>query len=525
MLGWGITWERKQKVEMAERETAKKHEWQVEDLLDLDYFLSMDAEQDEAALMMRDKKMAASHLRPEMGEQMLTADAPSTVRSQGLWLWLQQRKRDVIRGRGDEHALLPGQVFVRVGRLVKWFGGTLMLLMGASLVFSLLHVREQYFNVMMFLAVTLLPQLVLLILLMVGALFRRLAGQEVASGGVASSLLRAVMLWLSVRVRRHYAGDALQGQWWDLKNKRYLLSPVLVMTQTMAVFYNVSLLLGFGLCLLSRDVRFFWESTPGVAAVEAIEQIVKIVATPWGNLVSGYLPSYDKIAATRVTFEGGEKVFPSSDLVDSAAAWVPFLTGALIFWGLLPRMILRWGMGFWARAQLRSYGFVERRHRELWRRLTALRVAVSNSGPDDEAVVLLWGGLEPDKQALRKVLLQQLRLNPVETFVAGDDADAREDTRKLTQVTEKVGGMGGGVRLVVVVESWALAPREATDFLNDLRQQVGEQRAIRLLLLGAPVSGKDFTEPVAAEVKAWEDLVAGRDDGRLTVYPYRESND
>ncbi|MCF6313784.1 MAG: DUF2868 domain-containing protein, partial [Verrucomicrobiales bacterium] len=436
---------------MADRVTEKKQDWQVKDLLDLDYFLALDADQDEADLQLRDKKMAEDLLRPAMGAGTLTADASTEVRSRGLWLWLQQRKQDAVRGRGDEEALLPGQVFFQTSRMVKWLGGILMLLMGVSLVFSLLHVREQYFNVMMFLVATLLPQLALLILLIVGALFRKLAGKEVASGGVASSLLRAAMLWLSARVRRHHVGDALQGQWRDLKDKSYLLSPVLVMTQTMAVFYNVGLLLGFGLCLLSRDVRFFWESTPGIAAVEAIEQVVKIVATPWGSLLSGHLPTYDEIAATRVTFEGSEKVFPSSEVVESAAAWVPFLTGALLFWGLLPRLLLRWGVGFWAKSQLRNYGFVERRHRELWRRLTALRVEVSNAGPGDEAVVLLWGGLQPDEQALRKVLLQQLRLNPVETFVAGNDADAREDVRKMAQVTEKVVSMEVGVRLVVVV--------------------------------------------------------------------------
>ncbi len=504
---------------MAESQTKIAARWRVEDLLDLDYFLSLDVDRDEVELISRDEKIARENLRPVLGDGAMAADASIAVRSQGLWLWLQQRREEE-----GESPLMPGQVFSQVCRLVKWLGGILMLILGAGLIFSLLHKEQQYFNVLMFLAATLLPQLILLLLLLLGGFFRRVSGHEAASGGVAQALIRSAMLWLSARVRKHQAGEQLQGQWQAVKQKTYLLGPVLALSQTMAIYYNLGMLAGFGLCLISMDVRFFWESTPGIAAVEGLEEIVRWVASPWRMWMADWLPGHDGIAATRITLEGAEKVFPASKVINSAAVWAPFLSAAVVFWGLLPRLLLRLGIGFWAGSLLRSYAFVERRHRELWRRLTALRIEVSNEGPDDEAVVLLWGGLNPDADELRKVLLQQLRLNPLQTFAAGNETDARADVERIEQVADTVAGMNAGVRLVVVVESWALAPREATDFLNQLRGLLGEQRAIRLLLLGPPESVQNFSEPSIAELKVWEDLVSERNDARLTVYPYRKSD-
>ncbi len=509
---------------MEETQIAGKAAWRIEDLLDLDYFLQSDSELSEADLAVRDEEIAEQQLRPALGAPAMVADAPPELRSCGIFLWLQQRRSEVVNNQKGGALIMPGELYAQVNRLMKWLGGILMLSMGSALIFSLLHREEQYFNVLMFLAATLLPQLFLLILLLLGWLLRRFAGQNAGSGGVVQTLLRALMFWLSGRVRKHHAAGKLHGQWQVLKAKTYLTAPVLAMSQTMAVFYNLGILLGFALCLLSMDVRFFWESTPGIAAVEGLEKIVEIISMPWAALMGGGLPNHEGITMTRITIEGAEKVFPASKMINSAAVWVPFLVTAVVFWGLLPRLILRLGFGIWGKASLLSYVFIERRHRELWRRLTALKVEVSNQGPDDDAVLLLWGGLKPDADELRKVLLQQLRLNPLQTFAAGNEADASADAEKIRQVGGEVAALSEGVRLVVVVESWALAPREASDFLDALRRQIGGRRAIRLLLLGPPASGRNFSEPSAAEIKTWEDLAARRNDVNLTVYPYRKSH-
>ncbi len=507
---------------MAEPETAHRAQWRTQDLLDLDFFLNTDAELDEAALVSRDEKIAREQLLPVLGEAAMAGDAPPPARSQGIWLWLAARREvEAKRDKGGLH-LLPGQIFSQVRPLVGILGGILMLVLGGGLVFSLLHQETRYFNVMMFLAATLLPQLALLLLLAGAWMLRGLTGRKPAGGGVAQALLRESLVWLGGKVRSHRAGEKLHGQWRAWKRRDYLAWPVLEMTQSLAVMYNVGILAGFAVCLLAMDVRFFWESTPGVAAVETLEQLVRVVSVPWGPLLRDYLPTEVGIAATRITMAGADKVYPSANSVNSAAVWAPLLAGAAVFWGLLPRLLLRLGTGLWTSRALRRYPFVERPHRELWRRLTALRVETSNRGPDDDAVVLLWGGLNPPPEELRKVLLQQLRLNPVQTFAAGNATDVSADAKTMDEVGETLADRNPGVRLVVAVESWALAPREATDFLDDLRERVGRGRALRLLLFGPPLEGRPFSEPSAAEVGTWEALVAERRDAALTVYPYRK---
>jgi hypothetical protein len=507
---------------MAESQTETDACWKVEDLLDLDHFLQQDAELDEAGLVSRDEKIAREKLLPILGQDSMVGDAPLPVKSQGIWVWLQARKTEAAKKKTDDLSLMPGEVFSQVSRLLRILGGGVMLALGASLVFSLLHEESRYFNVVMFLAATIIPQLALLVLLAGGWIFRSATGRKTVGGGVAQSLIRKSMIWLAEKVRTHSAGEKLQGHWQTLRQRNYLAWPVMEMTQTLAVLYNVGILVGFAGCLVAMDVRFFWESTPGVAAVETLEQIIRGVATPWGMMICDYLPTSDGIAATRITIEGAQMIYPSSKLINSAAVWAPFLAGAVIFWGLLPRLVLRIGIGVWERRSVKRYSFVERRYRELWRRLTVLRVENYTEGPDDEAVILLWGGLDPEPEELRKVLLQQLRLNPVRTFAAGNETDVRVDAKIIGEVGETLAKMKPRVRLVIAVESWALAPREATDFLDELRGAVGQARAVRLLLLGPPIEGRPFSEPSAAEIKTWEDLVAERKDAALTVYPYRK---
>jgi len=509
---------------MVEPQTASKANWGAGDLLDLDFFLHTDVEMDEAGLGARDGKIARERLLPVLGEAAMAGDAPLPVRSQGIWEWLKARKAAVERRGKEGVSLMPGEVFGQVRPLVGVLGGVAMLVLGAGLVFSLLHQQARYFNVMMFLAATLLPQMALLVLLAGGWVARALTGRRAAAGGVAQVLLKEMMVWVAGKVRTHRSGDKLQGQWRALKQRDYLAWPVLEMTQTLALMYNVGILAGFAVCLVAMDVRFFWESTPGAAAVEALGRIVRAVSTPWGSLIHDWLPTEAGIAATRITMDGAEKMYPSADAVNSAAVWAPLLAGSVVFWGLLPRLLLRVGIGLWSSRALRNFPFVERRHRELWRRLTALRVETSSAGPGDEAVVLLWGGLNPTPDELRKVLLQQLRLNPVQSFAAGNVADVAVDAEIIRKVGGVLSDMKPGVRLVVAVESWALAPREATVFLDELRGRVGRSRAVRLLLFGPPLGGRPFSEPSPAETRAWEDLVAARKDAAMTVYPYRKSH-
>lgn len=506
---------------MAESQTEMAERWDVTDLLDLDHFLQQDADLDEADLVSRDEKIAREDLLPVLGEVAMVGDASQQVRSRGLLIWLWKRRKELARKQNKMPT--PGEVFGHIFPVVLFLGAVLAMALGYALVSSLLHTEERYFNVIMFLVATLLPQLGLLVILLGGWVFRGAMGRSLAGGGigVVQVLVWRLVIWLAGKIPAYKRVNQIGDQWRNLKQRSYLVTPILGMTQTMALMFNVGILGGFAVCMGSMDVRFFWESTPGAAAEETLEKIVSIVSAPWGMMMQDWLPTPEGIAATRITMEGAQKVYPSAETY-SATVWVTFLAGSVVFWGLLPRLLLLFGLWIWGKRSIKRYPFVERRYRELWRRLTALRVETSSEGPGDEAVILLWGGLSPDPEKLRKVLLQQLRLNPVKTFAAGNETDVSVDAKIIRQVGDALSEMNPRVRLVIAVESWALAPREATDFLDELRGWVGQDRAIRLLLLGPPNEGRPFSEPSAAEIKTWEDLAADRKDAALTVYPYRK---
>ena len=163
---------------MEESQIGKKAAWTVEDLLDFDYLLQQDARADEASLVLRDEEIAQQNLLPILGEVGLVGDAPLELRSQGFAIWLQQRRGLQQKKHGADLVIMPGEGFSQVRRLAMWIGGGAMLAAGLALTFSLLHREERYFNVMMFLAATLLPQLFLLIILILGWVWQGVSGNS-----------------------------------------------------------------------------------------------------------------------------------------------------------------------------------------------------------------------------------------------------------------------------------------------------------------------------------------------------------
>jgi hypothetical protein len=500
---------------MPDKKKAKIKPWSAPDLLDFEFFLNLDSDKPAAEADERDRRFAAAEIAPAMGES-LRPDAPPKIRSKAYRKWLSCRREEAGR-KLEVGAFSPGEAFHQARMMVGSILGILALAGGATLAWGLMNQEWRYYNVLFFLALTIMPQLVLIALMTLGWFFRRVIGQS-APMGFVQLLAQMGINSLSRKAWANRAGEKAAAQWRKLRRRPYLLWPVASLTQSAGVLFNVGLLAGFIGSLLVLDVRFFWESTPAVSATETLHRIVELFAMPWSWAFPEFVPTVDQINDTKIALTGAERGIPET--ADSAPIWAPFLIATIATWGLLPRLLLRILTGILGRKSRSAYAFNERPHRELWRRLTELHIEAPIDGPGDDAVMILWGGVQPDPGELRRASLQNLRLNPATILNAGG-MEVSEDRAAIEETGEILRREKNAERVVLLAESWGLVPKDLSPFLKSLREAIGEKTPIVCFLTGVPTaSGGIFSAPDAEEVALWEEFLADLGDASITARPY-----
>ena len=500
--------------------------WTVADLLDFEGLLADDQaeEIDDATLRNRERNLVEESIRPRLpndGAGALDPDAAISERRRVFRLWLDARREQQANAESNSGraAVSPGEAFAGSRWMVALIFGVLSLLAGVGVITSILHREQRYFNVVLFLAITLLPQLALLLALGIGWLLRGRKPEKAA--GVFQVIVRKAVDALSEKALTRKVGDHAERSWRALRRRPYLGWPLAVTTQTAAVLFNVGLLIAFATSLLVMDLRFFWESTPAMEAANSLKMIVDALAMPWSWSLPDLVPTGEEIEATRIV-----AVNDFTERTDSAKVWVPFLILTLAVWGLLPRLLLRLAVGWLGKKSVQRYAFNERSHRELWRRLTELRLSAPVAGARDDAIVLLWGGSDPDSDGLRTALLQQVRWNPVATVAVGG-LDPSADHRAVDDTVEKLRAAERPIRIAVVADSWGLVPRDLGEFLQKLRDAVGDGVSMLCFLVGAP-KGDDpskLAPPTAEDVKVWENFASDLEDQNLRIHPYRTAGE
>lgn len=500
---------------MPQKKKAKIKPWSAPDLLDFEFFLNLDAEKPVSEIDARDRRLAATEIAPAIGES-LRPDAPPKIRSRAFRKWLSCRREEAARKR-EVSAFSPGEAFHQARLLVGSILAILALSGGATLAWGVMNHEWRYYNVLIFLAVTIMPQLLLIVLMTLGWMLRGVIGQS-APLGFVQLIAQTVIEALSRKAWASRVGEDAAAHWRKLRRRPYLLWPVASLTQSAGVLFNVGLLAGFVGSLLVFDVRFFWESTPAVAATETLHGIVQLFSFPWSWAFPDFVPTLDQIARTMIHLTGAERGIKEE--IDSAVVWAPFLIATVVTWGLLPRLLLRIMTGLLGRKSRSAYAFNERPHRELWRRLTELHIETSIEGPGDDAVLIQWGGMQPDPGELRRASLQCLRLNPAVTLNAGG-AEVGEDRAAIEATGKMLKREKNTERVILLAESWGLVPKDLAPFLKSLREEIGVKTPVICFLTGEPTAeGAIFSAPEKEDIALWEEFLADLGDASITLRPF-----
>lgn len=483
---------------MSRRPSPPSPRWTIPDLIDLEFLLDREANP-------ASPRFFEQNVEPWIDPARI--DRPDgKIMSSALWEWLRLRREQTSESE------LPGRAFAGAHTFIGLLLTLGMFANALALVFGLLRYDGRTFNVLVLLSATLGVSWLFLLAALAGYLTWGLWRHS-----PFLSLAQHAVFQLTDRlIRRPLGKDA--AKWWQhtARTRRLFTLPALALTQKAALSYLSGAICGLLLAVYFLSIRFGWETTAAESMSPFLHRVATVLATPWSWHQPAWVPTLQTIEQSRITWEQGGPRLPSSGL---AAVWFPFLALTLLVWGVFPRLLLLVWITRKQHLALRGYSFQDRVHREWWRKLTEFQVEIPVSGPADGAFAILWAGATIPASDLRAAALRQLRLNierQAEAGVgSGDDDEASLDQLRsyLEQEPES--------RIVLVAESWALAPKDLASFLDRVRQVAGEARGIDLLLTGLPLGGKPLTAPPANEIAIWEDFAARRNDSSLYVRPFR----
>jgi len=523
--------------------------WSMKDLIDLEYFLQQDeneqGESAQAALAKRDREIYLNKIRPlEKKNQALTPGR--VIRS-----WLEERRTSEERSAASLKAPLPGEAFADIYRLMGYGFLIVGVLSGSGLAFSLLNYRgTEPLNVSVYLTALVLSQCLALLLLLAIRFIRRMRGSPFR-GSVVFTWISGLMTRLIVRMKegplKGLEGSqrgSLEAVTGLIRGKRQVYGslfywPVFILSQVFGIGFNVGALTATLLKVIGSDIAFGWQSTIQFSA-QAVFRMVQTIALPWSWWVPADVayPSLSQIKGSHMVLKDGIYHMATQDL----ASWWPFLCLAVLTYGLAPRvMLLVMGLVF----QKGSLSRVNLGHAacvRLLHRLTTPIVATQGALPQTSGAGIERGdaiqtpeasvrdqgdamcrtpiiALIPDDifetcpdNDLENVVFKALGCAIREKMRFGQDLKGDEEVLQKLAIIRKEGLVEG---LLLVQEAWQPPIRENLSFIQDLRTASGDRTMIWVGLIGRPRQGAVFTRATEEDVRVWQQKLKALGDPYL----------
>ena len=506
--------------------------WRVKDFIDLEYFLKQGTEE-------KSKAATPASVSPDR-ERYLTFvknHTPPFSRRELIHYWLEG-KREASGKKAGTEARLPGDAFAEVYRLSLGLIILIALVSGVSLAWSVLSYQgRDPINIFTCLWVFLVPQILLLMFLCIMVLLRRLRLVSPLQSvyPMLTAMVRRWMLRLKTTGAKALPADqqaridslyGLMGHQSALYGFIFLW-PIFILAQAFMVVFNIGLILATLLKLTITDLAFGWQSTlqPDPAAVHSI---IQIISAPWSWLPSAS-PTIEQIEGSKIILKEGMAHLATTDLV----SWWPFLCFALLFYGLMPRLLL---LLFGVRQQICAINRIDFSSSDCDRLIQRMQTPVlgaegrsyvtqqtppsemrpENTVPPGElnardhlgkAIVLVPEDID-DRCA--DVDLEE-RISDVlglDVFVRiRSDMTPAHDMAEIERILAENIDSGTSTRLIFLHEAWQPPIRETMTWLQHLRQTAGKNMGIIVGLIGKPIHGMTFTSPDDTDRVIWEQAI------------------
>ncbi len=498
--------------------------WRIHDLIDLEYFLHRDvqAEENDSPQASTERDIYLARLR-----NSTDSDSPPS-------------RRVLIKGwldamREKEEKPLPGEVFLETRRMAVIAAVVFGLVSGIGMALSLLgYTGTEPLNVSVYLGLAVFSQMLLLFLLLIVFCFRA-AGRSLVRGSVLAGLLGRLLTNVVFKARNRALKsmdgprrEAIAAATGLLRGRKKIYGtlffwPVFVAVQGFAVCFNVGLLGATLLRLTGTDVAFGWQSTFQVGS-RVVFRIVETIALPWSGFLPRELahPSLAQIEGSRMILKEGIYHLSTTDLV----SWWPFLCLSVIFYGLLPRLILLVsGIAVQRRLLTRlrfDHGdcdaLVNRMLSPVVRTAGRPSAAIRKQDPPpgeeisdlresypadniDRFVALVPDDIFGESEGLDAVAAEGLALQLTDKKKIGGDSSWNRSVFDFLGEAREDAGFDG---VLLLQEAWQPPIQETLMFLKQLRERLGKTGKIVVALIGKPSPDTIFTPVREEDWRIWK---------------------
>jgi len=511
----------------------------------MEYFLHIDADEiiqsHRSNIDARDRDIFLKYIQPRLPK------SKSLPRRFIIKAWLD-RRRDIEKNTIGANTILPGEAFDEISRFMGYGLFILGGLSGIGLaVFLLTYTGTAPLNISAYLGTTVFVQILLLLLLGGLLLLRMIRPQRFYSSAIyalLSNLIIALAGKLKHRIMTSLSGarrEGLSAVTGLMRGKKQIYGslfywPIFILAQLFGIGFNLGVLGTTLLRVIGADLAFGWQSTLQVSST-GVYGIVKWLAVPWSWFVSPDLayPSLSQIEGSRLVLKDGIYHLATPDLV----AWWPFLCFAVLFYGLLPRIVL---FVFGRMTQKFLLNKIELTHGncdQLVDRMVTPRIQfsgtkdlrsttntngdvdetqgkVDNMSMDKKFIVLIpedifeaSSGDELDiliGQALGGEVVDKIRIDDVDT----DDAFAPEHL-----IPAKV--MKDWTHILILKEAWQPPIMEDITFIRTLRHYLGNSTPILVELIGKPGPETIYTQVTPINWRTWKERFTALGDPYLRI--------
>ncbi len=399
----------------------------LNDIIDLDYLLSLDDQRDSAKekeeILTRDREIFTQ--LEQGGQNPVDMDDNSL-----LFSWLEYRKLVFFHGAGEKtRAVLPGEVFTCLYSWLIYLLVATGFLSGISMAYSFLAYHgTRPVNVTIFFAVFIFFHLLLFILtlfMLARRFFMEKRGNKGWRNSIVHTLLSAFFFkglpGLLKKINRRMGDKGMEmieytASLIRMKKREYssiFFWPFFVLSSFFSGSFSLGALGGTLFRVAVSDMAFGWQSTL-MTSTDDIHGGLSMISLPWSWFVPAAHPSPEQIEGSRIMLKEGIAALATKDLV----SWWPFLCLGILFYAVLPRLILIMASFAAQRKALGQFDFEKPRFKKLMIRMQSpvmeirfdealvTRTGRQNAGPDTPGADPLESGRpgpEPVSPGLNRV--------------------------------------------------------------------------------------------------------------------------
>ena len=480
-------------------EKASNH-WSTADLVDFEYALSIDRSASVQSTIDRDRAFVLTHPSHEQSRSRLFLE------------WTRFRRKS------DSDNPWPGHPLSEAWGVIKWVVFLAYTLVGGVTATSLLvYNGERPINVAWFLAILVIPQILLSVFSIAFTVVLHPFGWvPKPSGALIGRLI--IRIWAGYRTRLGDSHLRLSGPSWREMVQRLSIHRKWIGWQFYTLIHLSGVALNLGVLVASlflvafSDRAFGWQSTMRIDPA-SVHSWVKVIALPWSGLWGegvGY-PTLAQIESSKVTLNA----IPALQNSQALASWWSFLLLSITFYGLLPRALLTVYGGTRTRICLAHPDLSHSDAEDLWNRMHSERVGFRSGRPDSGV----------SASSLSSVNIGDSRH---ELFAgspppqSGGTLLASSDLIRLLGETEllRLAGLALGTRFsrlvqfpiestmepnhdyTLMLEAWEPPIEETLHAIRELSQKM-DHVPFHLLMTGVVTSGDPLLRPSQNDMAIW----------------------